>query len=304
MPDDPGIPAVTARPERASRDRVIAFAQAASLEVTQPTPAEIEEIASILPAGTEIFISDIPRRSFADAAQACALLTATGLVPVPHIAVRRMESAAALEQLIGDCTDRGGARKVMLVAGDYDVPAGPYGDVAAVLEACALQRFGIREVFVAGYPEGHPRISTAVLKDALERKRDLLRAQGIGERVVTQFGFDGDAMVRFILLLRQNGIHSPVLVGMAGPATAKTLARFAIRCGVRTVSRHLVRNGSRISGSLLNDGPEQLLRQLSDVDEDGHVGDIRPHFFSFGGGVPTARWIRAVQDENFAAPSV
>ena len=46
----------------ASSDALAAFLRTASLEVTQPTAAEIERIASVLPAGTEIFVSDVPRR--------------------------------------------------------------------------------------------------------------------------------------------------------------------------------------------------------------------------------------------------
>jgi methylenetetrahydrofolate reductase (NADPH) len=295
MADDLTYPIEVPRPA-ATNAQVAAVVQAASLEVTQPTPAEVEQIASILPAGTELFISDIPRRSPADVARACASITAAGLIPVPHIAVRRMESTAAFERLVADCVERGGARKVMLVAGDYDVPAGPFRDVAAALEGGALPGRGISEVSVAGYPEGHPRISPDTLANALEAKLGLLAAQGIGQRIVTQFGFDGDALVRFVLRLRRSGVRSPILIGMAGPASARTLTQFAMRCGVRTAGRFLARDRQRIGSVLFGDHTEQLLGQLSGFVGEGRSGDIRPHFFSFGGGVPTAQWIRALQD--------
>jgi methylenetetrahydrofolate reductase (NADPH) len=281
---------------KASNEQVVVFVQTASLEVTQPTPAEVEQIASILPAGTEIFISDVPRRSGEDAASACASISAAGLIPVPHIAVRRIESTAAFERLVADCVERGGARKAMVIAGDYDVPAGPFGDVASALKERALQDSGINEVSVAGYPEGHPRIPAEVLAGSLETKLELLEERGIKQRIVTQFGFDGDASMRFVLRLRGAGVDCPILIGVAGPASAKTLVQFAIRCGVRTAGRFLVRDRQRIDSALFGDESEQLLGQLSGFAAEDGRGDIAPHFFAFGGGVSTARWIGALRD--------
>jgi methylenetetrahydrofolate reductase (NADPH) len=282
-------------PTGTSGARITSLLRAASLEVTQPAPEEIEQIATALPRGTEIFISDIPRRSAADAVRACTLIAAAGLVPVPHIAVRRMETAAALERLLAHCAELAGVRKVMLIAGDRKAPAGPFGDVAAALEDGVAQRCGIVEVSLAGYPEGHPRISAVALAQSLERKHELLAAQGIKERLVTQFGFDPDAPVRFVGQLRQAGFRAPVLIGLAGPASARTLMQFAMRCGVQTASRFLVRDGKRIASGLAGHSLERLLTHLSDFAADEESGDVRPHFFSFGGGVQTARWIRSIQ---------
>jgi methylenetetrahydrofolate reductase (NADPH) len=116
--------------------------------------------------------------------------------------------------------------------------------------------------------------------------------------IVTQFGFDDDATVRFILDLRRRGIGCPLLIGIAGPASATRLMQFAMRCGVRTAGRFLVRDGRRIPGVLSGDATGRLLHRLSGVADDGRGGDIRAHFFAFGGGVPTAEWIDALQDRH------
>jgi methylenetetrahydrofolate reductase (NADPH) len=298
MADDFPYPIEAAPLEAAkvSDGEAVDFVRSASLEVTQPTSAEIEQIASVLPAGTELFISDVPRRSVEDVASVCASMAAAGLVPVPHIAVRRMESAAAFDRLVAACVERGSARKAMLIAGDYDTPAGPFDDVASALKERALQDSGINEVSVAGYPEGHPRISPDTLANALETKLTLLAAQGIEQRIVTQFGFDSDALVRFVLRLRQAGVSCPVLLGLPGPASAKTLTQFALRCGVRSTGRLFVRGRRRIGHLLFGDNSEQFLSRVSGFAGEGRGGDIRPHVFSFGGGVATARWIRGLQD--------
>jgi methylenetetrahydrofolate reductase (NADPH) len=297
MADNLTCGADIAHPEGPSAETsIVAFARGASIEVTQPSHEDIERMASILPGGTEIFISDVPRRSAGDIIQACAAIAAAGLVPVPHIAVRRIESAAALERLVAGCVKEGGVAKAMLVAGDHDDAAGPFGDVADALSAGVLRDRGLREVSVAGYPEGHPRIPADRLARALETKLALLAARGIEARIVTQFGFDGDALERYVLHLRQKGVRCPVLVGLAGPASAATLTRFALRCGVRIAGRMLARDRRRVGDVLFGGGSEQLLARLSSLAADGRGGRISPHFFSFGGGFATAKWIRALQD--------
>jgi methylenetetrahydrofolate reductase (NADH) len=277
------------------------FLGRASLEVTQPTAAEVAEIASICRPGTELFISDIPRRTAADAVETCARIVASGLIPVPHVAVRRMTSLAEFERFVADCVDRGGARKMMLVGGDYDKPAGPFADVASALSGGAVKRLGITEISIAAYPEGHRRIVSDALRAALDKKRDILTSQGLAVRVVTQFGFNRDATTRFILRLRQSGFGGPIRAGIAGPASAATLARFAIRCGVLTVSRIFLRNSAQIGGAIAGYRPESFVKTLADFARDPRIGDVSPHLYSFGGGSRTAFWIHSVQNGEFQA---
>jgi methylenetetrahydrofolate reductase (NADH) len=273
----------------------------ASLEVTQPTAAEIAEIASICRPGTELFISDIPRRTAADAVETCARIVASGLIPIPHVAVRRMTSVAEFERLVAACADRGGARKMMLVGGDCDKPAGPFADVASALSGGAMKRLGITEISIAAYPEGHRRIGSDTLRAALEKKREILNSQGLAVRVVTQFGFDSVATSRFVLRLRQSGFVGPIRAGIAGPASAATLSRFAIRCGVLTASRIFLRNSSQIGGAIAGYRPESFVKKLADFARDPRSGDVSPHLFSFGGGSRTAFWIHSIQNGEFQA---
>ena len=45
------------------------------------------------------------------------------------------------------------------------------------------------------------------------------QSQGLAVHIVTQFSFDAKPIIRWIDWLRTRGIHLPVKVGLAGPAS-------------------------------------------------------------------------------------
>ena len=59
-------------------------------------------------------------------------------------------------------------------------PEGPYEDSYDVIRTGLLPNYGVREVSIAGYPEGHPDISDEVLWRALDDKSLSLAAAGTG----------------------------------------------------------------------------------------------------------------------------
>lgn len=279
-----------------TKEAIVAFVRNASLEVTMPKESEIEQLALRLDKGTEMFLSDVPRRSPEDVTRACSLISAAGLVPVPHFAVRRFDSAAAFERVLADCVEVGGVRKAMLVSGDYDFANGPFADVAAALRSGLLERRGISAVAIAGYPDGHPYIAEALLDEALTTKLSLLEERGLARQVVTQFGFSPEAIADWLFRQRRSGMADPVSIGMAGPSTTGALLKFAMRCGVRTAARGLFRGGGR---SLVQTDCDQLLSPLAMLGGDRRAGPSRAHVFSFGGALRTAAWIDAIQEGRF-----
>ena len=271
----------------------------ASLEVTMPAGTDIELLALHLKTGTEVFLSDVPRRSGKELIESCARLTAAGLVPVPHIAVRRLRSARTLEQLLAECVEFGGASKAMLIAGDQAEPDGPFTDVANALRKSDLRRSGIDAVAVAAYPDGHPHVSTETLDQALAEKLALLEEQGLKKQIVSQFGFDSRAIGDWLAGLRHSGNRALVSIGMAGPTTATALMKFALRCGVRTAARGLVSDANRI-GNLFANQSERLIGQIAEFAEEPQNLPLNPHIFTFGGVAKTVRWLNALQVGRFA----
>jgi methylenetetrahydrofolate reductase (NADPH) len=178
----------------------------------------------------------------------------------------------------------------MLIAGDEPQSAEPYADAVAVLDDGVLQQAGVREVGIAGYPEGHPRIANAALAAAFDRKLALARAQALGVYVVTQFSFAPTRVLAFCAALARRAPDVPVYVGMAGPTDALALARYAQRCGVSSSLRALRDLGFGVA-ALLHTDPDEQLETLTHSGESAHRV-VGIHLYGFGGALRTAHWLR------------
>jgi hypothetical protein len=82
---------------------------------------------------------------------------------------------------------------------------------------------------------------------------------------------------------------------MAGPTSVPGLLRYAKRCGVNA-SLHGLLSGA--AGSLVGHvGPDRIVEALSQAAD---LGDIAPHYFSFGGVIETARYACATSRQAAA----
>ena len=264
----------------------------ASIEIAPRERAEIERVAAVLPVNTCIYVSAPAARPLAETRAAVAAIRRAGLDPVPHIAARRFASRVELKEFLAFAVGEHGAHRVMLIAGDEPQPRGPYADTLQVLEDGVLGEVGIREVGVAGYPEGHGRISSTVLENALARKLTLARAQALGAYVVTQFSFSTTRITAFCADLARREPEVPVYVGMAGPTDPMKLMRYAQICGVSASLRAMRNLGAGMIGLATHIDPNEQLMALA------HYSDARStcnavgiHLYSFGGAANTARWL-------------
>ena len=71
-----------------------------SMEITRPSDAELAELKSVLPARSPVYVPAIPNSPLSELIAAATRLRAQGFEPVPHLAARRIESRAALEDLL------------------------------------------------------------------------------------------------------------------------------------------------------------------------------------------------------------
>ena len=53
---------------------------------------------------------------------------------------------------------------MLVIGGDLGTPLGPYPDALSVIDSGLLPDHGVREVAIAGYPEGHPDIDDDGIK--------------------------------------------------------------------------------------------------------------------------------------------
>lgn len=246
---------------------------------------------------TEVFLTWIPGTDPGDMIAAAGKLRRSGLLPVPHIGARHLESASELEQLAARLAGEAGVNRIIIIGGDRPKPAGPYDSSLAVMQTGAFQKAGIFRIAVAGFPEGNPHISEPVLDEALEAKVDFARNSGLQLSIVTQFCFKPEPIVNWLRRLRARGIAVPVRVGLAGPAGPVTLARYAMKCGIGN-SLHVLTENSSFARLLIEKGPEPIIQGLAVSSEDGKSASLPPgvaglHFFVFGGFQKTVDWINA-----------
>jgi methylenetetrahydrofolate reductase (NADPH) len=272
--------------------RVAAFARTASFETTHLTDAQLDDVKTAAPAGCAIYVSAIPARPLSEQIDTAKGLRAAGFEPVPHLAVRNFASVEAMQAHLRILVDQADVRRVLVIAGDRPDPAGSLYDALAAINSGVLQRCGIVEIGISGYPDGHPRIADADLERALAAKLAAAESNGLRVRIVTQFTMSTGPVVDLITRLRERGIHNPVSVGLAGPTSMKTLLRFASICGVKASTQGLARNIGLVKSLMGASTADPIVRALTDLA--GQLGDINPHFFSFSGLPATTRWVGAV----------
>ena len=246
---------------------------------------------------TEVFLTWIPGTDPGDMIAAAGKLRRSGLLPVPHVGARHLESASQLEEFAARLAGEAGVDRVLIIGGDRPKPAGPFDSSLAVMQTEVFQKAGIFRIAVAGFPEGNPYISEAVLEQALEAKVDFARNSGLQLSIVTQFCFKPEPIVNWLRRLRARGIAVPVRVGLAGPAGPLTLARYAVRCGIGN-SLHVLTENSSFARLLIEKGPEPIIQELAVSADSGKAASLRPgvaglHFFVFGGFTKTVDWVNA-----------
>jgi methylenetetrahydrofolate reductase (NADPH) len=239
-----------------------------------------------------VYLNHPPRHALAQSHEALVALRAAGLEPVAHIAARRLASRAELDSFLERAAGEAALSKVLLLGGDEPRPRGPYACGADLLREGMFARYGVREVGVPGYPEGHPVIARAEIDRALQEKLALLAAQGLSAHIVTQFSFAPTRVLEYCTELARKFPELAVYVGLAGPTEAHTLLRFAQRCGVSASLRALRAQGMGAVRLFMNTDPrEQLAAIARHCAGTASSNVIGAHLFTFGGVAKTAAWI-------------
>lgn len=287
-------PAMQDRDERADAIGAITeFMRGYSIEATRPTAEDVAALAGVVPRSARIYLSAVPTRRPEEEVGHALRLRQSGFEPVPHLAVRAFSSVGEVDRFMKRLTAEAGVRQLLVIAGDLDPPAGTLRSALDVIDSGLLQRHGIREIGVAGYPEGHPKIPGHELDRALADKIAAAEATGLRLHIVTQFCFDAGAIVGWIRRLRDFGFDTPVRIGLAGPTSLSTLMRYANRCGVSASVHGLARHAGLLRNLFAMSAPDAIVRALAS--ERQRLGDVAAHFFSFGGVARTARWASAVE---------
>ena len=282
--------AAAANPE--GNGRVADLVGAASIEIAPRDDPVRDRLGEFLAPGTTVFVNHPGSVTHHDIVAACVKLRHAGFIPLPHVAARRLASYTQARDFLQRAAGDAAVSRLLLIGGDPAPPAGPFRDAADLLASGLVESNGIGHVALAGYPEGHPRIDRRSLDAALRAKLALAQQRGLDASLVTQFGFAAAPIVRWIASLREEGIVCPVRVGVAGPASIATLAKFAVRCGIGASLRALGRGQTAFARILAEATPDALIGSLVAGEEGGARLDGL-HVFTFGGVHRTAEWIRS-----------
>ena len=271
-----------------------------SIETTVPQAERVEKFSDVVPADTCLYIAHIPGTNFQDTVKLAARLRNEGMNPVPHVVGRRIANLAALEDFLKRLTGDAGVKQVLVVAGDNASPEGELTSGLQILESGLLEKYGVRTVGVAGHPEGHREVADPVLRDALRRKNAYAEKTGSKVYVVTQFTFTADSVIAWENSNSDEIGRLPVTVGLPGLASAKTLLKYAMDCGVGASLQAFSKRAASLTRLLTVSAPDDILVGLAghrDQKPASHISGI--HFFPFGGFKKTADWANKVVAGNF-----
>jgi methylenetetrahydrofolate reductase (NADPH) len=278
----------------AHQRRVAELIGACSIELSPRDEFAGEALRNLLDPGTTVFVNHSPSVTHHEILAACTRLQRAGFIPVPHIAARRLASFAQASDFLHRIAVEAGVDRILLIAGDNS-PVGSFKASLDLLATGVVERHGIRHVAFAGYPEGHPAIDGRVLDAALQAKVALARQRGLHVSLVTQFAFEAGPIQLWTASLRTAGIECPVHIGIAGPASVASLARFAVRCGIGASLAALARGHTAFARAVTAVGPDALIAELV-AGETASAPIDGLHIFTFGGVRRTADWIRAARD--------
>ena len=270
-----------------------------SLEMTGKDIPALIEAKDKIPPRTRINVTFLGNEDLEMRVAAAKAARDLGFVPVPHISARRLTSKGDLEKFLQRLAEVGAAQHLFLIGGDPNEPEGPYGDSLALVTSGLLQQFGVREVGIGGYPEGHPDIPKETLWRALEDKTAALAAENLDAFIITQFAFDTGPVTGWIEEVRARGINAPIRVGTPGPAGVKRLLGFARRFGVGANAMIVKKYGFSLTNLMGDAGPDRFVNDLAAVlaerapGQDQHLpGQVGLHFYTFGGLLATTNWVR------------
>lgn len=264
-----------------------------SLEMTGKDIPNLQEAAHAIPQGTRINVTFLGNEDFPMRVEASKAVAELGFVPVPHISARRLTSEQELRDFLDALQQVNATKHVFVVGGDPSTPEGPYEDSLSVIRTGILQEYGVAEVGVGGYPEGHPDISDEDLWHHLSAKMSSLAEQDLDQVVLTQFAFDAERVSEWVQEASDHGVDSAVRIGTPGPAGIKRLLGYARRFGVGTSAGIAKKYGFSLTNLIGTAGPDKFITELAAKAGGSHTpATLKTHFYTFGGLLATAEWVQ------------
>ena len=279
----------------ANIDQIKTAAAGWSIEVAPNGAQKIDSFAACLAPGSTVNVTFLPGSDPMDTVAVAQRLYQDGMRPVPHIAARSIRNGNQLDGLLALLVRDAAVDEVLVIGGGVDRPVGAFDCSMQILESGVLQKHGVRRVGVAGHPEGSPDITDEDIAAALDAKNAIARRDGLDIYIETQFCFEADLVLAWEKRIRAMGNRLPIHVGVPGPATIKTLFRFAQISGIGPSTRFISKQARNVTKLMTVQSPHLLLAGLAwgmAADPDCLIAHF--HFYPFGGFAKTAAYADAV----------
>jgi methylenetetrahydrofolate reductase (NADPH) len=277
------MPHTQADTKRQSAD----FLKLASIEMTAKQLDKLPVVAQHLPQGSNIFIALLDAGDIEGQVALASAIQKAGFNAIPHVPARFVKDEGDLESRLA-AFHNAGVTQALALGGGAPQPIGKFDAAIQLLHTGLFEKHGFKRIGIAGHPEGNPDITKihgeAVLLAALREKQAWLKEKNIEGFIATQFLFDAEPLAIWARDLRAAGIDLPLYVGIPGPATIKTLVRYAAMCGVGHSARFIRKQALNITKLLTVSEPTEFIQQLARLHfEKPDLKIAGPHMYPFGG---------------------
>ena len=270
-----------------------------SIEVTPTGATKINSFAALLAENTSVNVTFLPGTDPNDTIVVAKRLSDEGMNAIPHIAARSLSDKDQLDGLLKRMTSEANVSEVLVIGGGVDKPVGAFDNTMQVLNTGLIQKYGISRIGVSGHPEGSPDIHDDALAQAIADKNAFAVSEGLSLYMETQFCFDAAAVLSWERAIREAGNALPIRVGIPGPATIKTLFRFAQISGIGPSMRFIAKQARNVAKLMTVQSPHLLLAGLANGMSNAPTGEDKCliqhfHYYPFGGFAKTAAYADAV----------
>lgn len=244
-----------------------------------------DKVLANVPGDVALTVTTTQARGLDTTIDLAVELSKNGYHVAPHLAARLVRDHAHLDD-IAVRLQESGVDRVFIIGGDAATPVGAFPDAVSLLIALKEQGHVFSSVGIAGYPEGHGKISAGIIEDALRDKA------AHASEITTQICFDANATVRWAQYMQAGGMQLPIRVGIPGAINRQKLMRVSAGLGLGQSARFLTKHSNMLRRFFRPGGysPNKLIRGVA-PQLVGSGSNVRGfHIFTFNELDSTEKW--------------